>query len=302
MITMKSDEDVSLDLEELGAYLEGTLDEDEHARMEEVLAHDERAREVYAETLRHLDEVAKVDHGSEVIEFPKSRERRGFVGLLAIAASLCILFRIYSSGPPPESLSMPQINELLPSMPPGMTSHEYYGEKWEKPLWSGTRTAETATDDVRLGAWLVILRAALDGDESAIAQRVARRIAQTIADRNTISARDYRELAAALEAAEAAQEFLVDADAAERRLLKAADSGRFDRASLDLGRWAAAGRLAALAEALDPKIFARALDEGGFADHLGAEQTQRFGQLFTETPTNQAALVLAFTEVLAAAA
>lgn len=245
--------------EDLAAYIDGTLSKAESARITEHLASCEDCYAIYTETLHfQLESSAAEPEGvvdAEVVPFPSrsAGERvRWATRWLPLAALLLVgvgtggYFQFLAA--PPQLVTTPATPPLA-SIPPG-----------NQPLWLGPTLRggggeeETKTDEAsfRMGVQLVNLQADLQAGKAQDSQDIIARILNLLKPQPFTDdlQKSYIGITNAVTKKPPA-EFLPEAARLARE-----SRNSFDPASLDLGQWVEAGRLAALAH--NPSFFQQA--------------------------------------------
>lgn len=254
--------------EDLAAYIDGNLGEEESRLIIEHLASCEDCYAIYMETLQFQLDTEPVFMDGDVLPFPSEKKRKPTAVAAAavrrwfpIAALLLVgvgAGGLYFLAPPPGLVA----SEVTPPLPnPAQT---------DQPLWLGpTYRGDGGEEDVkvdeasfRMGVQLVNLQASLKAGRKDDAEDVIARIlgllkpqtfAQDLYDR-------YKGITGTLENHKAPSELLPQA----ARLAKESRQV-FDVTPLDLGQWVEAGRLAALAR--NPSFFQQSNSQS-FLRHL----------------------------------
>jgi hypothetical protein len=263
--------------EDLAAYIDRTLGEEESRLITEHLASCEDCYAVYMETLRFqlVTSPPAVDKKENVVRFPSSDGRGKATATitrwwLPIAALLLVgvgAGGLYFLMPPP-GLVASKVTPRLPN--PAQT---------DQPMWLGpTFRGEGGEEDVkvdeasfRMGVQLVNLQASLRAGRKDDAEDVIARIlgllklqpfAQDLYD-------SYKGITGTLENYKAPSEILPQATRLEKESRKV-----FDATPLDLGLWVEAGRMAALTR--NPSFFQQA-DTRSFLRRLYWRDKLRIG-------------------------
>jgi len=274
---MTSDPPGIPELEELAAFIDGRLEGTARQAVIERLARDETYYEVYADTLRTLEEEEDEAPSTTVAPFAGGR-RRLLRDLSILAAILAIaVFALFRPRPVLE-----QPGDFIAAL--GAEPAKLAGRlRDDVPAWSRVRSVApppglpAAAGACRLGAHLIWLDAALAAGHGEQAQRLARRLGGLLRDlERPVLASAYDELAARLEAGEPAADVRPDAAFAAALVVE----GFAGEPGLDLGMWGESCRLAATAGDADffrrPRVrrtFDRLrgeLQRPAVAEHLAA--------------------------------
>lgn len=245
--------------EELAAYVDGMLVEEEKARVAEHLAACADCYRVYSETLRFQLEEGEAGEGEdlaaaaggEVVPFPSGRKVRPPWWLAAAAAVLVVgvgagLFTLF--GPAPEMTTAELVSPFQ--------GQEDLGEVlWRGPTTRGGVDPEDLISNERLfqiGVQLVNLQIALEQNNQAVADDVLARLVGLFEEE--LLADEYVDYYSGARVA------ITEENAPPRSFLQesAAKSEEFrelDEPYLELGRFVEAGRLAAIAG--EPSFFER---------------------------------------------
>ncbi len=228
------------DLEDLAAFVDGRLSGERKARVEERLLRDEGYYEVFLETVRYRqDQGQEEDRVAAVV--PIARWRRwGLAAPLAAAAVLVIAIGLLRPGP--------DLAALLD--PPAIVAA---GEGWSDPDWRRLRSGGGPSPydgeqlAFRLGARAVDLRVALGGGDREEADRLAAQAERWATDAGLyLLARSYEDLRHRIAGGADDAELQELAAAAETLLAESFERRSPEGRRVALGRWAEAGRLAAL--------------------------------------------------------
>jgi hypothetical protein len=247
--------------EELAAYIDRVLEQEEADRVTAHLADCEDCFEVYSETMRFLldsePESNEEETTGKVVPFvppaPPAREIGGrrwypIAAVLAIGVGAGAYFELFARLP---QLATAEITASLPVKP-----------ALEGKLWRGVTTrgggdgeeAEPVPEaPFRMGVQLVNLQVALKAGQASQAQDTISRILGLLKDQYFSD--DLQKAYAALtgtlsDPKKAPRDFLPEAS---RLAGESREAFTGDETTLDLGQWVEAGRLAALAE--DPSFF-----------------------------------------------
>lgn len=228
------------DLEELAAFVDGRLSGDRKARVEERLLRDEDYYEVFLETVRFQQEDGRREgreRGAAPVPISRWRSWRvaaplAAAAVLAVAVGVLWPFRGLAG--------------YLDAA--AVVAHK----DWDDPGWrrprSGDACSACSPEEIalRLGAQTINLRVALKAGDRPAAQRAAGQSA-ALADAADIFTGLYEELGERLEVEEL-EALLEPAREAEELLAVSFGKGSPEARRFALGRWAEAGRLAALSE------------------------------------------------------
>lgn len=289
-----------IDLEELAAYADGRLEGERRASVEARLARDEELYEMLldAARFREEEEAAReaVPQKGRLYTFQARRVRWAAAAAVAAAALVWVYFVAPFGGPGPGGSDGPEfrVAALSQDLATGTDLEARYGADWVDPPGSAWRGEEEA-GALRLGALLVDLDASLRAGDRRASTVVLARILGSLKAGTT--ERTCRTLSEKLAAGAGRAELLELAGLAEAYLGEDLASPDFD-----LGRWAEAGRLAALAgdeEALRRPAFREALD-ALLARKRIAPRLEAVAGLLTEEPLETTAIASALTEILAA--
>jgi hypothetical protein len=240
------------DLESLAAFVDGRLAGAEHARVIEHLARCEDCFEVVAET-GEVQEELEEDEASQpggafednVVVHP-SAWRRWAPAAAALAAALVLaVFGVWRMG----WLLAPDLSvDTLASRLAGSTTR-LDDEAWENHGWPGFRGGESSLQEkaasFRAGVHAVDLQVALRRGDRDRATGAATDLLKTLRDLASVGPvkADYQQVSEWLESDRSPAEIADRAAAAEEDLIPLIDDERYYK----LGKWAEAGRLAALA-------------------------------------------------------
>jgi hypothetical protein len=254
------------DLELLAALVDGRASGRQRARALKRLDESEALREVLAEVLRLREEEARAGGGS-VAPWRAPAARRWLVPAAAAAAALATAAIVWwRPGPGAPALDVAWLGRELATPALG----ERLAGDWYEQGWSVTRgpapeaEATGAVIPFRLGVRAVDLEAALRAGRSADADLLAQRLEALLGtvELSEAQRRAYAEARAALDTPEGAASALELVRLADRLN---ADHPGLDPAAYELGKWAEAGRLGALAgneRLLRSREFRGALDRG----------------------------------------
>ncbi len=241
-------------VEELAAFIDGALAEEERDLVKAHLADCERCLEVYADTLRFQESESATTAPVTGLSSHRAKQtgtngrgRRWWVGLAAAAAlavAIAIPLRDSILGPPTigDQFLASQAAVHLDAATSGTTS-------FDATSWSYTRSGGSYSEGLslqerstRLGARLVDLEVALRSDNSQEAMALLPEIIDLTSSFEGAEhvAFAYRDLANRLKSGEQTGETLATSAQAEELL-----EGIADDDFVELGRWAEASRLAA---------------------------------------------------------
>jgi hypothetical protein len=301
---MKHDSTVTPeDLELVAALLDGCLDTDERHRAIARIEADEPLREVLADTLRFREEGDRATGGSSVSRGPWRSGRWGWAAAAAAAVlALAVVWRLPEREP---TFAVAELGRELaePSLEAELTG------AWYEQTWSVTRgpapeaLAPGAVIPFRLGVRAMDLEAALQAGRSEDAVLLTRRLEGLLGEVEGTEPqlRAYAEVRARLQPpAMAADE---PRDLGLRRAMPGHRTGSLEAARLadrlnaehpgfdgyGLGKWAEAGRLAALsgnAMLLRSRSFRLGLEQAleGGPDARGAAALQRLQSALLSDP------------------
>lgn len=238
-----------LDLEELAAYVDGRLTGERKTRVEEILVRDEDAYEIFLGTVAFEEASAEPSAPAEPVRLVRPwlqsswRAAGALVAAALVAGALGVLLQwaLFDRGP----VAGPQSAELAPSAA--------LPKEWHHPVWPNLRGGgENDQSAFRLGIRVFDLHVALGASDRALAKRLVPTIESLAKQAGASSALGlYSDLATKIGRNDVTDEELEDL--AEQREADLAESLALTR--FDLGRFAEAGRLAALAE--DAEVFER---------------------------------------------
>jgi hypothetical protein len=282
-----------VDLEELAAYADGRLDGERRAAVEARLARDEELYEmlVEAERFREEEEAGEASEQESRV-FRLARPSRSQWLAVAAAAVVVIMVRILFLASN-VGVATFQVADLAQELAAGTDLDARFGAGWvDDTPWTSWRGPEES-DALRLGARMVALDAALRASDRDAASILVARIRESLPPGTT--RRTYGDLGERLAEADRG-ELLELAGRAEAYLAEDLASPFFD-----LGRWAEAGRLAALAgdvEVLRRPAFRETLatlrTREEFAGRLEPVATR-----LAEEPLDTAAVAAAFAATFA---
>ncbi len=255
-------------LEDLAAFVDGRLIEDEAEAIAEHIEACERCREIVTETFRFQDDERNAKLASVVRLSDRVRARMGWWSGLGVAAAAAMALlvvgpRLLDERGPFDAGTIAR--SLGGGDGPSAAADRYSGEGW-------TRTRGTSAflgsepRAFRLGVRAFDLEVALAAGDRQRAESLLAEIEDLADDLDLSEDSDRR--AAIVEAAEVLRQRITDPSAAAPTDLTAAGLGTPLRdasvtRSFDLGQWAEAGRLA----------VAR-----GDIDHISSRRTLRFGK------------------------
>ena len=261
--------------EELAAYVDGMLGEEDAARVAGHLAACADCYRVYSETLRfQLEEGeeeepagAPAEAKGEVVPFPSDRKAKAPWWLAAAAAVLVVglgvgLFMTPLWEELPD-LFLAALFEVTPEMTTAELVEPLQGETdlgsvlWRGPTYRGEGDdLEDSVSNVRsfqIGVQLVNLQVALQQNNAAAADDALARLIGLLEEELLIDPQYkeyYSNLRVAISEGKAPQHVLEESSAKSQELLDFLDDPH-----AELGRFAEAGRLAAIAE--EPSFFER---------------------------------------------
>lgn len=255
------------DLELVAALVDGRLRGSERAQALERIEANEALREVLAEVLRFREEEEARASGGSVAPWRPATARRWLVPAAAAAAALAtvaILWWRPRGGPAAFDVAWLGGGLATPAL------GERLAEGWYEQGWSVTRgpapeaEARGAVVPFRIGVRALDLEAALRAGRRSDAEVLTQRLEALLAvvELSEPQRRAYSEVRTALAAPEGAASALELARLADRLN---ADHPDLDAAAYELGKWAEAGRLAALAgneRLLRSRAFHRGLERG----------------------------------------
>lgn len=293
----------ALDLELLAAYLDGRLSPEDRAAVEQRLATDDDAFELFAEAAR-LHESS--EPAGAVVAFPARTGRRRIWTLVAAAAAVLLALGLAATRPWRGPGDVPSA-EWVASLPSGEVLASRLGERWTEAPWSelrGDPVVPSAPSPYRpevaafrIGARTVELVAALRADDRASALAIAGQLDGLYynLDQNLVGPAAVAELSRALE----------DGAAAPEVLGRVRDLDKYHGVEpavyYEAGRWAAAGRLAALAG--DTRFFEGRLWTRGLRrlrEHAGSpELREAAGRLASAAHDDLAVLAADIDAVVA---
>lgn len=244
--------------ETIAAFIDGCLGRAERRRVVEHLAGCETCYETFADAVRFLDEDRESEgEEAEVLEPPSGRWRPRLWMVLPLAAAAGLALVV--AGPllrgwraPPAKVPAADYAGLIAT---GGDLSRISTESWTEPRerWprfrgSGAATSGEQAAAARMGVLAVDLEAALADGDRAQGAEAARRLAFELDSEVFLLSEDiqdaYGDLAEALEAGAAAGPTAAPADL-ERDLVEIFTDGELRY--YGLGKWAEAGRLAAVA-------------------------------------------------------
>jgi anti-sigma factor RsiW len=273
-VTVKNEPNAAatpLDLEQLAAYLDGRLTPQERAAVEERLAEDEDAFELFAEAAR-LAETAAAPAGEVVDLSLRGMRLRGnrraatrWIGPLAAAAVVLLALGLATLQPWRGLSSVPSATWVA-ALPAGDDLAAVLGDRWTEAAWSEYRSApgplayplfppEVAA--FRIGARTVDLAAALRAEDADTASSLAAQLESLYPNLESTTAATIvmAQLALTLEQA--------GPQAAAQDLATLDEHHGVEPASYyETGRWAESARLAARAGArpfFESRLWSRGL-------------------------------------------
>ncbi len=245
------------DAELIAAFIDRQLSPEERRRFLERLDREEALYEVFVETVRYCEE--GTGEGAEVVEHPAGRRRWGRLGAIAALLAAAIGTPFVLRNLPPASYAG--------ALVAGGRLDAVLDEGWYEQEWSVTRGVGAAGGEAdaafRLGVRMVDLEIALRAGRVEDAGILTHRI-EALLDRVELSQPlqlTFASLRQRLEAGEPSAAALELAESAEpfvRDHFPAAGH------AYELGRWAEAGKLAALSgnrKLLGSRRFRRSLGE-----------------------------------------
>lgn len=228
------------DLERLAAFLDRRLDGAEDARVKDHLAACEPCYEVFAESLRFMEEESL----SAIPPRPGSARTWWTLGSTAAAAVFALVVLLPLLLPP---RTPPFEHVLLPLA--GKAPTEALGPAWDVHGWAVTRGSVVRTDErrasFRLAVLTVDLRVALAGRDAELSRELVQRL---LAELDTL------ELAQPLSHAYTLMRQEIEGGTPHAELVDLADETQdlvrewADPPSFAFGRWCEESRLAALAQ------------------------------------------------------
>ncbi|HUP24117.1 MAG TPA: hypothetical protein VNB06_14395 [Thermoanaerobaculia bacterium] len=255
-----------LDLEQLAAYLDRRLPPQEGAAIEERLAEDDEAFELFAEAARLAE--APAPPAGEVVDLSLGDRRRAatrWIGPLAATAVVLLALGL-ATLQPWRGLSSVASATWVAALPAGDDLADILGDRWTEAAWSEYRSApgplasplfppEVAA--FRIGARTVDLAAALRADDAATASALAAQLESLYPSLESTTAATIvmAQLALTLEQAgtQAAAQDLASLDEHH-----GVEPARY----YETGRWAESARLAARAGArpfFESRLWSRGL-------------------------------------------
>jgi hypothetical protein len=238
-----------VDLELIGALMDGRLTGAERERAIKLLGESEAAFEVYADALRaRADLEAKVVPIEPRLDEHQPRRRRWLVAVPAAAAAALLIAvlpsvqarrgdeAVFAASTTAIALPLTQREDLRSTLRPG----------WEERSWSvmrgGVRAGVDSTTDFRLGVRAMDLRVALAAGDAERARSLTGEVldllqAMPVADAPKA---EYEGLRSRIERRETGEQLMAAASNAEETLENFLDSRWFG-----YGKWLAAGELAA---------------------------------------------------------
>ena len=165
----------ALDFEELAAYIEGRLDEPRRARMAARLARDPEAYELFAASLRAVDEEA-AEGGAEVVVHPAAY-RRWIVGSLAAAVLLALALIFFLRAPWSSERLIDRFDrDRVATLPERSTERVRWFDSGR--VYRGDPVAiEEVRLAARLGIGVVDLAASLAADDGPAREKIIARMA-----------------------------------------------------------------------------------------------------------------------------
>jgi hypothetical protein len=270
--------------EELAAYIDGTLSKAEADRVTAHLADCEDCYFVYSETLRFQLE-SEPEESREVVPFrPRQRPRIDprpwyqIAALLLVGAGTGAYFHLFSALP---TLKTVDVAAPIPAQP------QVVGHAWTGPVYrggGGEAGEEVDEPAFRMGVQLVNLQVSLRAGKTEEAQNAIAAILGIL--QSGVLTQDlqaqYAKLTSSLEdGRQAPSTVLAEADRLSREVR---DVFPGDEASLDLGQWVEASRLAAAARAQD---FFREGDTRSFLRRLLWREKVGLGDVKLDSTTRE---------------
>ena len=235
---------------ELAAYIDGTLGKNESQRITEHLADCEDCYAVYAETLQFQLE-SEPEEGGTVVDRPSKRDMRRWYPIAALlAVGVGIGGAYYALLAPPPDLVTAEVTAPVQGKPE-ITKNLWFGPR----LRGGGEEGEWIPLDpasFQMGVQLVNLQVSLEAGDGEQAKDVVAQTLGLLEGRYIVKdlTKGYTDITVAIENGTSPKDLAGKASELAQETREV-----FHAPHLDLGQWAEAGRLAAIAE--QPSFFQR---------------------------------------------